>query len=76
MKDTVVTNDRWGSGVACHHGGYYTCQDRYNPGMNAMLHMPTHIPLLIPMWKIIVNDYDTLSLGQGYSFKVFEWRSG
>ena len=32
VKDTVVTNDRWGYGCACKHGGYYTCQDRYNPG--------------------------------------------
>jgi alpha-L-fucosidase len=32
VKDSVVVNDRWGSGCACHHGGYYTCQDRYNPG--------------------------------------------
>ena len=32
VKDTVVTNDRWGSGTACKHGGFYTCQDRYNPG--------------------------------------------
>ena len=33
VKDTVVTNDRWGSGISCHHGGYYTCSDRYNPGL-------------------------------------------
>jgi len=32
VKDVVVTNDRWGTGTACKHGGYYTCQDRYNPG--------------------------------------------
>uniref|UniRef100_A0A914C081 alpha-L-fucosidase n=1 Tax=Acrobeloides nanus TaxID=290746 RepID=A0A914C081_9BILA len=32
VKDTVVTNDRWGSGAACHHGGYYTCQDHFLPG--------------------------------------------
>lgn len=32
VKDSVVTNDRWGTGCACHHGGYYTCHDRYNPG--------------------------------------------
>ncbi|XP_033100644.1 alpha-L-fucosidase-like [Anneissia japonica] len=32
VKDTVVTNDRWGSDTNCKHGGYYTCQDRYNPG--------------------------------------------
>ena len=33
VKDTVVTNDRWGNnGIACHHGGFYTCDDRYQPG--------------------------------------------
>jgi len=33
VKDTVVTNDRWGAdGVRCNHGGFYTCHDRYNPG--------------------------------------------
>ncbi|XP_071081997.1 alpha-L-fucosidase-like [Haliotis cracherodii] len=33
VKDTVVTNDRWGKGIACHHGGFLTCSDRYNPGV-------------------------------------------
>jgi alpha-L-fucosidase len=37
VKDTVVVNDRWGSGDGCRHGGYYTCSDRYNPG-----HLVTH----------------------------------
>ncbi|KAG1673190.1 Alpha-L-fucosidase [Nymphon striatum] len=32
VKDTIVVNDRWGIGTACHHGGYYNCADRYNPG--------------------------------------------
>lgn len=32
VRDTVVTNDRWGYGTICKHGGYYTCSDRYNPG--------------------------------------------
>lgn len=32
VKDTVVVNDRWGSGVMCRHGDFYTCQDNYNPG--------------------------------------------
>ncbi|XP_042554817.1 plasma alpha-L-fucosidase-like [Dipodomys spectabilis] len=32
VRDTVVTNDRWGAGCMCKHGGYYTCSDRYNPG--------------------------------------------
>jgi hypothetical protein len=29
----IVTCDRWGYGCSCKHGGYYTCADRYNPGM-------------------------------------------
>ncbi|XP_035826116.1 alpha-L-fucosidase isoform X2 [Aplysia californica] len=33
VKDFVVTNDRWGNGIACHHGGFLTCHDRYNPGV-------------------------------------------
>lgn len=28
----MVTNDRWGYGSICTHGGYYTCADRYLPG--------------------------------------------
>lgn len=28
----MVTNDRWGYGSICKHGGYYTCADRYLPG--------------------------------------------
>ncbi|XP_065536761.1 plasma alpha-L-fucosidase isoform X1 [Lathamus discolor] len=32
VRDTVVTNDRWGVGSICTHGGFYTCSDRYNPG--------------------------------------------
>jgi len=33
VRDTVVTNDRWGKDDNCKHGGYYTCTDRYNPGV-------------------------------------------
>lgn len=32
VKDTVVVNDRWGIDIPCHHGDFYTCTDRYNPG--------------------------------------------
>ncbi|GAB6019028.1 hypothetical protein CHUAL_000657 [Chamberlinius hualienensis] len=32
VKESVVVNDRWGLLTACHHGGFYTCNDRYNPG--------------------------------------------
>ncbi|XP_025073308.1 alpha-L-fucosidase-like isoform X2 [Pogonomyrmex barbatus] len=33
VKDTVVVNDRWGNNISCHHGGFFTCADRFNPGM-------------------------------------------
>ena len=32
VKDTVVTNDRWGTDAQCAHGDYLTCSDRFNPG--------------------------------------------
>ncbi|XP_049866956.1 alpha-L-fucosidase-like [Pectinophora gossypiella] len=32
VKDYVVVNDRWGKGTECHHGDFYNCQDRYDPG--------------------------------------------
>ncbi|KAJ8925084.1 hypothetical protein NQ315_001256 [Exocentrus adspersus] len=33
VKDTVVVNDRWGTDMACNHGGYFMCIDRYNPAV-------------------------------------------
>ncbi|ESO03945.1 hypothetical protein HELRODRAFT_172980 [Helobdella robusta] len=33
VKDTVVVNDKWGKDMMCKHGGFYTCNDRYNPGI-------------------------------------------
>ncbi|XP_054013327.1 alpha-L-fucosidase [Hylaeus anthracinus] len=33
VKDTIVVNDRWGRDIPCHHGDFYTCTDRYNPGI-------------------------------------------
>ncbi|XP_047736414.1 alpha-L-fucosidase [Hyalella azteca] len=33
VSETVVVNDRWGKGDACKHGSFYTCSDRYNPGV-------------------------------------------
>jgi alpha-L-fucosidase len=31
VKDKVIVNDRFGAGAMCHHGGYYTCGDHFNP---------------------------------------------
>ncbi|XP_041771172.1 putative alpha-L-fucosidase [Anopheles merus] len=33
VRDTIVTNDRWGMGTLCLHGDFHTCSDRYNPGV-------------------------------------------
>jgi alpha-L-fucosidase len=33
VKENVVVNDRWGKDAMCKHGGFFTCQDRFNPGM-------------------------------------------
>ncbi|KAG4065024.1 hypothetical protein HA402_004147 [Bradysia odoriphaga] len=33
VADTVVSNDRWGHETLCNHGGFFTCQDRFNPGV-------------------------------------------
>ncbi|XP_060067428.1 alpha-L-fucosidase-like [Ylistrum balloti] len=32
VKDVVVSNDRWGKGLYCKHGGFWNCKDKYNPG--------------------------------------------
>lgn len=33
VRETIVTNDRWGFGTACMHGDFYNCADRFNPGV-------------------------------------------
>ncbi|XP_026329469.1 alpha-L-fucosidase-like [Hyposmocoma kahamanoa] len=33
VKDEIVVNDRWGRGIGCHHGDFFNCKDRYNPGV-------------------------------------------
>lgn len=32
VKDTVVVNDRWGNTTRCKHGGFWNCDDQFNPG--------------------------------------------
>lgn len=32
VRNQIVVNDRWGINIPCHHGDFYTCTDRYNPG--------------------------------------------
>lgn len=33
VRKSIVTNDRWGKGTLCSHGDFYTCSDRYSPGI-------------------------------------------
>ncbi|XP_063920280.1 alpha-L-fucosidase-like [Zophobas morio] len=33
VKDVVLVNDRWGIDIPCKHGDFYSCKDRYNPGV-------------------------------------------
>ncbi|XP_053677488.1 LOW QUALITY PROTEIN: putative alpha-L-fucosidase [Anopheles nili] len=33
VRDSIVTNDRWGMGTLCLHGDFHTCSDRFNPGV-------------------------------------------
>ena len=54
VKDMVVTNDRWGDGTTCHHGGYYTCQDRYNPGqLNDFCTLFGHV-IMKSLWTLVI----------------------
>ncbi|XP_023212399.1 alpha-L-fucosidase-like [Centruroides sculpturatus] len=78
VKDVIAVNDRWGSGMACHHGGYFTCQDRYNPGKlqprkweNAMTldysswgyRRNAQIKDIMPIQTIIATLAETISCG-------------
>lgn len=55
-----MTNDRWGAGCACKHGGYYNCEDKYTPGK-----LPTH------KWEKCTS-VDTLSWGYRRNMKMKE----
>lgn len=59
-QDTVVTNDRWGAGCACKHGGYYNCEDKYTPGQ-----LPQH------KWEKCTS-VDTYSWGYRRNMKMSE----
>ncbi|XP_056255130.1 tissue alpha-L-fucosidase-like [Seriola aureovittata] len=60
VKDVVVTNDRWGNGCYCKHGGYYNCADRYTPGK-----LPDH------KWEKC-QSIDTRSWGYRRDMKLSE----
>ncbi|OQV17346.1 Alpha-L-fucosidase [Hypsibius exemplaris] len=64
VKDSVVTNDRWGAGIPCHHGGYYTCTDKYNPGTLQPKKWENCMTLDDQSWgyRRNINNVDVLSI--------------
>lgn len=58
LQDKVITNDRWGKGCSCKHGGFYNCADRYTPGK-----LPDH------KWEKCQN-LDVLSWGYRREMKL------
>ncbi|XP_067281694.1 tissue alpha-L-fucosidase-like [Pseudorasbora parva] len=60
VKDVVVTNDRWGKGCYCKHGGYFNCADKFTPGQ-----LPNH------KWEKC-QSVDKLSWGYRRNIKLSE----
>ncbi|CAF99452.1 unnamed protein product, partial [Tetraodon nigroviridis] len=60
VNATVVTNDRWGAGIRCKHGGYYNCDDEYTPGQ-----LPKH------KWEKC-QTVDQYSWGYRRNMKAFD----
>ncbi|KAJ8273106.1 hypothetical protein GJAV_G00097470 [Gymnothorax javanicus] len=60
VKDSVVTNDRWGAGCSCKHGGYFNCEDKYTPGQ-----LPKH------KWEKCTS-VDTFSWGYRRTMRLKE----
>uniref|UniRef100_A0A8C7DU22 Alpha-L-fucosidase n=1 Tax=Naja naja TaxID=35670 RepID=A0A8C7DU22_NAJNA len=60
VKDTVVVNDRWGINCSCKHGGYYNCQDKFEPSS-----LPDH------KWEMC-SSVDQMSWGYRSNMQIFE----
>lgn len=75
VRETVVTNDRWGYGSICTHGGYYTCADRYQPGHLLKHKWENCFSIDKGSWGYRRNaqlkDYFTIEQLVGVSFKWF-----
>jgi len=65
VRDTVVTNDRWGKNDMCQHGGYLTCADSYNPGVLQPRKWENCLPVDSLSWGYARNngigDYRTIA---------------
>lgn len=56
----MVVNDRWCNNCSCHHGGFYNCADKYQPGT-----LPAH------KWEMC-SSIDKLSWGYRSNMNVAE----
>lgn len=66
VKDKVVVNDRWGKGVVCNHGSYYTCSDRYNPGIFGSVCVKSFVILLYVIKSMFINMFFFMRINEIY----------
>lgn len=65
VKETIVVNDRWGKNTNCHHGDFYTCTDRYNPGKPERYIIILCFKLAFRLMKLILfRSIDTSQMGK------------
>nr|XP_033812700.1 tissue alpha-L-fucosidase isoform X1 [Geotrypetes seraphini] len=91
VKDTVVVNDRWCKDCSCHHGGYFNCADKFQPGTlpERKWEMCTSIDRwswgfrrnmqtsqIMDDYKIISDLVQTVSFGGNYLLNVGPTKDG
>lgn len=55
VRQTVVSNDRWGHDTLCKHGDFYTCSDRYNPGNKYFYFKYVLLSYIELRWQVFYN---------------------
>eukprot|EP00921_Rhytidocystis_pertsovi_P027018 GHVQ01043540.1.p1 GENE.GHVQ01043540.1~~GHVQ01043540.1.p1 ORF type:complete len:614 (-),score=66.18 GHVQ01043540.1:305-2146(-) len=65
VKDEIVTNDRWGRGTDCQHGGVFNCYNRYNPGTLQNHYWENCLSLDRKSWGFRRDAADTDYMGAG-----------
>ncbi|XP_076453793.1 alpha-L-fucosidase-like [Babylonia areolata] len=55
VKDSVVVNDRWGDNCICRHGGFFTCNDRFNPKTLQKFKWEGGLTIDVSSWGFVRN---------------------